>query len=88
VTSSLYSQLNAVLPNDILLDDRTEFTIGRRVRDLKMLGIPYIIVLGKGLAQTPGLVEFHDVNSGAVFNLDKSNILDYCNNLRSSWNFV
>jgi len=45
----LYLRLNTVssLAGDILLDDRLQLTIGRRVAHAKKLGLPHIVALGK-----------------------------------------
>ena len=38
---------NPLFKNDVLIDDRTSLTIGRRVIEAKMIGIPFLVVLGK-----------------------------------------
>ena len=45
----LYDMLNKnpVFKNDVLIDDRTMLTIGRRVLESKIIGVPLLIVLGK-----------------------------------------
>ena len=88
ISDELATKLNEILPNDIVVDDRTEDTNGRRLKDLKMLGVPYILVLGKGLTATPGRIELHDVNAGSVSELVTANAFDYCSNLKKKWNFL
>lgn len=34
------------LRSDIIIDDRTNMTIGKRVQEASAIGIPYIIVVG------------------------------------------
>ncbi|XP_063982690.1 probable proline--tRNA ligase, mitochondrial isoform X2 [Diachasmimorpha longicaudata] len=49
---------------DMILDDRTQLTIGRRMLDAKRTGYPYVVVVGKCSMQENPLFEFHDVNEG------------------------
>ena len=35
--------------NDVIFDDRTNSTIGRRLKDIQMAGYPYVAVFGKNL---------------------------------------
>ena len=43
--------LSDSLSEDILIDDRTHLTIGKRLAGLKTLGIPYIIIAGKRITE-------------------------------------
>lgn len=48
--------------DDILIDDRTSHTIGKRLSEVKKLGIPRIIVLGSKVTAENPLIEFHELN--------------------------
>ena len=48
---------------DILLDDRCDMTIGRRLLDAKKLGIPVIIVIGKSAMEDVQRFEVHDLTA-------------------------
>ncbi|KAI5707289.1 hypothetical protein M8J75_016423 [Diaphorina citri] len=65
LVSKLYSTLSTVntLYNNVIVDDRTELTIGRRLLEAKLLGYPYIVVIGKAASQTPSLFEVIDLSS-------------------------
>ena len=39
--------VQSIFPDDVLVDDRTTMSIGSRLIDLKLIGVPYVIVLGK-----------------------------------------
>lgn len=39
--------LNPALTNEVVIDDRTHMTIGKRLYEAKRLGFPYIVVAGK-----------------------------------------
>lgn len=65
LVSKLYSTLSSIptLHNDLIVDDRTELTIGRRVMEAKLLGYPYIVIIGKAASQTPSLFEVLDLGT-------------------------
>lgn len=42
------------LRGEVVVDDRTQMTIGKRLKDAKILGYPYVVVVGQGaLEDTP-----------------------------------
>lgn len=47
---------------DILIDDRTSYTIGRRLSEIKKLGIPHVIVLGSKVTADDPSVEYLELN--------------------------
>ncbi|XP_011301330.1 probable proline--tRNA ligase, mitochondrial [Fopius arisanus] len=49
---------------DVIFDDRTHLTIGRRMLDARRTGYPYVVVVGRSAVQETPLFEFHDVNEG------------------------
>ncbi|XP_022110382.1 probable proline--tRNA ligase, mitochondrial isoform X2 [Acanthaster planci] len=54
------------LQDELLLDDRDQLTIGRRVTDAKKLGYPYLIVVGKRALEAEPLYELHDTQRGTI----------------------
>lgn len=47
-----YDDVNTrLLPNDVILDDRDNITIGRKLEEAKTIGFPYVLVFGKGFFQ-------------------------------------
>lgn len=38
------------LTSDILVDDRTNLTIGKRVQEASSVGIPYVVVVGSSVS--------------------------------------
>uniref|UniRef100_A0A8D9EEX0 proline--tRNA ligase n=1 Tax=Cacopsylla melanoneura TaxID=428564 RepID=A0A8D9EEX0_9HEMI len=65
LVNKLYSTLSSVptLYNDLIIDDRTDLTLGRRIMEAKLMGYPYIVVIGKAAAQTPSLFEIIDLST-------------------------
>ena len=48
---NLYAKLHTVRHLDVLLDDRTKERFGPKMKDFELLGIPYALVIGKGLSE-------------------------------------
>ncbi len=48
----------------VLFDDRTAVSAGVKFKDAELIGVPTVVVVGKGLAE--GIVEVRDRRSGAV----------------------
>ncbi|XP_053099667.1 probable proline--tRNA ligase, mitochondrial isoform X16 [Hemicordylus capensis] len=61
---------------EVVLDDRTKLTIGKRLKDAKKLGFPYVIVGGKKVLDEPPLFELWDQNTGEALFLTKEGIID------------
>ena len=63
-SEDMYAQLDRVCPDDVLLDDRSDMTIGKRVLEAKRTGYSFIIVLGKGATQVPPIAEVINTFTG------------------------
>jgi prolyl-tRNA synthetase len=48
----------------VLYDDRSEVSAGVKLKDAELIGIPTIVIVGKGLAD--GIVEVRDRRTGAI----------------------
>ncbi len=55
---NLYRKLGTVRHIDVLLDDRTKERFGSKMKDFELLGIPYALVIGKGVDE--GKIELID----------------------------
>lgn len=58
--------LSNISQDDILIDDRINQTIGKRLGEIKKLGIPRIIVLGSKVNFECPLIEFHELNQNKM----------------------
>lgn len=65
------------LSGDVLLDDRNSWTVGRRLKDLYNIGIPYAVVAGKRSKEDVPRFELHDVYAGTSADLAQSEVLDF-----------
>ncbi|KYM96362.1 putative prolyl-tRNA synthetase, mitochondrial [Cyphomyrmex costatus] len=66
---------------DAILDDRTNYTIGKRLVFARALGYPYIIVIGKAATQSIPLFEIHDVNNSTYRELSLDQMSNYFDNI-------
>ncbi|HVV35553.1 MAG TPA: proline--tRNA ligase [Acidimicrobiales bacterium] len=57
----------------VLYDDRVDLSAGVRLKDAELLGVPTIVVIGRGLAE--GTVEVRDRRAGIVHQLDINDVV-------------
>lgn len=75
--SEIYHKLVEHLSSDVIIDDRTSMTIGKRLMDMKKLGIPHILVIGaKSIDENP-TVEVHNLSSNEAVNLSVNDAINY-----------
>jgi prolyl-tRNA synthetase len=58
----------------VLLDDRTNVSPGVKFKDAELIGVPTIVVVGKGLAE--GMVEVRDRASGEKSSVPVASAVD------------
>lgn len=63
--NELYSALTHAIGDDVVVDDRTHLTIGKRMTEAKQMGYPYLVVIGKPAMQDPPQLELHDIYNGS-----------------------
>jgi len=56
---ALYNHLTEIFGNDIVVDDRTHLTIGKRFIEAKKLGFPFVVAMGKKITENPSLFELY-----------------------------
>jgi prolyl-tRNA synthetase len=72
----VYDDIATVIGLDnVLLDDRPDISIGRKLREAKRIGYPYIVVLGKEWAEN-GMCEVIRRQSGETRHIERSALLD------------
>lgn len=63
--------------NDLIIDDRTYMTIGKRMQDCNALGFPFVIVFGRETAKEIPQFEVHNLNKGEMTIATKDVLLEY-----------
>ncbi|NXB74351.1 SYPM protein, partial [Donacobius atricapilla] len=75
----VYDDLAEALPHlagDSVLDDRTQLTVGKRLKDAKRLGYPYVVVAGKKVCEEPPIFEVWNQNAGEVLFLTREGVIE------------
>ncbi|KAF5290876.1 hypothetical protein FQA39_LY14556 [Lamprigera yunnana] len=75
----LYNMLETVnaLKGNIIIDDRTQYTIGRRVIDALKVGYPFTIVIGAKSMEAIPLYELSDISTNETIYLNEEQLLAY-----------
>ncbi|PVD23952.1 hypothetical protein C0Q70_17228 [Pomacea canaliculata] len=73
--SDQLTQLPA-LHGEVVIDDRTQLSIGHRVYDALQIGYPYIVILGKKARGNPCIVEVQNTISGERNFLSRDQLWD------------
>ncbi|XP_068095117.1 probable proline--tRNA ligase, mitochondrial isoform X2 [Hyperolius riggenbachi] len=80
----LYDSICAVprMRDEVVLDDRDHHTIGKRVREAKMMGYPYIVVAGKRALESPAQFEVQNHRTGEVQYLSREGVINFVQEIR------
>lgn len=79
LSEELVHTLGDTLPRlrgEVVLDDRTQMTIGKRLKDAGRLGYPYVIVVGQGALEETPRFEVICQQTGETIFLSKDGLLD------------
>lgn len=79
LAEELVHTLGETLPGlrgEIVLDDRTHMTIGKRLKDASKLGYPYVVVVGQGALEEPPSFEVICQQTGEMMFLSKDGLFD------------
>ncbi|KAK5869635.1 hypothetical protein PBY51_024337 [Eleginops maclovinus] len=79
LAEELVHSLGETLPRlrgEVVLDDRTQMTIGKRLKDANRLGYPYVIVVGQGAMEEAPRFEIICQQTGETMFLSKDGLLD------------
>ncbi|XP_074688059.1 putative proline--tRNA ligase, mitochondrial [Strix aluco] len=75
----VYDDLAEALPHlasDSVLDDRTQLTIGKRLKDANKLGYPYVVIAGKRVSEDPPVFEVWNQNASEVLFLTREGVIE------------
>ncbi|KAG7513246.1 hypothetical protein JOB18_002690 [Solea senegalensis] len=64
------------LRGEVVLDDRTQMTVGKRLKDANILGYPYVIVVGKGALEGTPRFEMICQQTDETMFLSKEGLID------------
>ncbi|XP_041646599.1 probable proline--tRNA ligase, mitochondrial [Cheilinus undulatus] len=79
LAEELVHTLGETLPRlrgEVVLDDRTQMTIGKRLKDASRLGYPYVVIVGQGALEETPRYEVICQQMGETMLLSKDGLLD------------
>ncbi|EEZ98764.2 probable proline--tRNA ligase, mitochondrial [Tribolium castaneum] len=87
LVDSLYEKIETTcnLQDNVLIDDRTNFTIGRRFLEAKKNGYPFIVTLGKKIVENPLLYEITNLKTNETLFLSENDLMNYLRSQLSSF---
>lgn len=72
-----------LLKDEIMLDDRIQLTIGKRLKDANKLGYPFVIVGGKKVLDEPPLFEVRNQTTDEIVFLTREAVVDLLSKLQA-----
>jgi len=88
LVEQIHSQVNKVFVNDVIVDDREKLTVGKKLREARKTGYPYVVLFGKKCVDSDPKLEFHSLNSNTVVELRPSEVLEHLNSARQKMSRV
>lgn len=79
LSEDLYHSLDSQesLKDEVIIDDRLSSTIGKRLKDVQRLGIPFIVVIGSKATDAEPQLEVHHVNESVCNHMTVSDTINY-----------
>jgi len=77
--AKVYEELTSRGVN-VLYDDRSDASIGAKIKDSKVVGTPYMAVFGKTIEN--GVIELEDNKTGEKISIKLDEFVDYVTNLQ------
>lgn len=75
------------LKDSVVVDDRPNFTIGKRFLDAKKLGYPLIIVVGAKACENEPTFEIHLTNENQTTHLNYNDLICFINDYSKQKNY-
>ena len=66
----------SLLGEDVMLDDRAKLTVGKKLREAKKTGYPFIILFGKKCLDQDPMLELYIMQTGEVVELRPIELLE------------
>ena len=70
----------SILGEDVMLDDRAKLTVGKKLREAKKTGYPFIILFGKKCLDQDPMLELYIMQTGEVVELRPIELLEILSN--------
>ena len=70
----------SLLGEDVMLDDRAKLTVGKKLREAKKTGYPFVILFGKKCLDQDPMLELYIMQTGEVVELRPNELLEILSN--------
>jgi prolyl-tRNA synthetase len=79
LAEELYHRLNSIdsFRNDLIIDNRCNMTIGRRLFEAQRTGYPFIVVIGKKALHPVPEFEVHHISMDKKTSFSETALVDY-----------
>ncbi|XP_071166560.1 probable proline--tRNA ligase, mitochondrial isoform X1 [Mytilus edulis] len=86
LSNKLYDEIVAVpnLRGEVVIDDRTKFTVGNRLSQANRLGYPYVVVIGKSAIDEEPKYELQDIYNKTTDFLSSSQIISKLSQIKTT----
>jgi prolyl-tRNA synthetase len=79
LAEELYHKLNSVdcFRNDLIIDNRCNMTIGKRLFEARKVGYPFIVVIGRKALQPVPEFEVHHILMDKETSINETDMIQY-----------
>lgn len=79
LAEELYYKLNSIdcFRNDLIIDNRRDMTIGKRLLEARRIGYPFIVVIGRKALQPVPEFEVHHILTNAETSITETAVIEY-----------
>eukprot|EP00092_Neocalanus_flemingeri_P019044 GFUD01020632.1.p1 GENE.GFUD01020632.1~~GFUD01020632.1.p1 ORF type:complete len:455 (+),score=119.78 GFUD01020632.1:39-1403(+) len=76
----IHRQVGEVFADDVIVDDREKLTVGKKLREARKTGYPYVILFGKKCLDSDPKLELHILNTNTVLYLRPGEVIEHLKN--------
>lgn len=79
LAEELYYKLNSIdcFRNDLIIDNRCDMTIGKRLLEARTIGYPFIVVIGRKALQPVPEFEVHHILTNVETSITETAVIEY-----------
>ena len=82
LVEEISKKVNDLFEDDVIVDDRSKLTVGKKLREASKTGYPYIILFGKKCVDVDPKLELHLLNSKTVLELRPDEVIEHLRTIR------
>ena len=82
LVEEISKKVNDLFEDDVIVDDRSKLTVGKKLREASKTGYPYIILFGKKCVDVDPKLELHLLNSKTVIELRPDEVIEHLRTIK------